>query len=178
MNKKLLSSLVFLILKFISYLPFHFIRIGILNTFFNSKIKRTVGLYYGVEIRHPWKLLIDESSIIGHHVLLDARKGLIIGKNVNISSDVIIWTLQHDYNDRNFKAIGECVEIGDYVWICSRAIILPGVKIGKGAVIASGAVVTKNVEPFSIVGGVPARKIGIRSSDLIYNLYDDINPII
>jgi acetyltransferase-like isoleucine patch superfamily enzyme len=178
MIKKFLSSIVFIFLKLNSYLPFHIIRIWILNSFFNSKIKYSAGLYYGVEVRHPWKLFIDDSSIIGHHVLLDARKGLTIGKNVNISSEVMIWTLHHDYNDRYFKAIGDCVEIGDYVWICSRAIILPGVKIGKGAVVASGAVVTKNVEEFTIVGGIPAKKIGERSRDLIYNLSNDINPII
>lgn len=178
MIRKYLSSIVFIILKLNSYLPFHFLRIFILNKLFNSRIKYTSGLYYGVEVRHPWKLYIDDSSIIGHHVLLDARRGLTIGKNVNISSEVMIWTLHHDYNDRYFKAIGESVEIEDYVWICSRAIILPGVKIGKGAVVASGAVVTKNVEEFTIVGGIPAKKIGERCRDLIYNLSSDINPII
>lgn len=178
MIKKFLSSLIFLFLKVISYLPFHFLRIGLLNTFFRSKISYSSGLYYGVEIRHPWKLTIHKSSVIGHHVMLDARKGLIIGENVNISSEVMIWTLHHDYNDKDFKAIGESVVISDYVWICSRAIILPGVKIGKGAVVASGAVVTKDISEFTIVGGVPAKEIGKRSKNLVYNLSHDINPII
>jgi acetyltransferase-like isoleucine patch superfamily enzyme len=178
MIKKFLSSFLFIILKINSYFPFHFIRIGFLNLIFRSNIKWTVGLYYGVEIRHPWKLKIGDSSVIGHGVTLDARKGLIIGSNVNISSDVMIWTLHHDYNDMFFKAIGETVIIDDYVWICSRAIILPGVKIGKGAVIASGAVVTKDVKEFTIVGGVPAKIIGLRNKDLKYDLKNDINPII
>jgi acetyltransferase-like isoleucine patch superfamily enzyme len=178
MIKKYLSSFIFLLLKFNSYLPFHFVRIIILNTFFGSKINYKAGLYYGVEIRHPWKLKIGQSSIIGHHTLLDARKGLIIGKNVNISSDVMIWTLHHDYNDRYFKAIGSSVEIDDFAWICSRAIILPGVKIGRGAVIASGAVVTKNVGEYCIMAGIPAKEIGKRTKDLQYDLYYDINPII
>lgn len=178
MIKKFLSSFLFILLKINSYLPFHLLRISILNLLFNSNIKFTAGLYYGVEVRHPWKLVIGDSSIIGHHVMLDARKGLIIGKNVNISSEVMIWTLHHDYNDKHFCAVGDSVEIGDYVWICSRAIILPGVKIGKGAVVASGAVVTKNVEEFTIVGGVPAKVIGKRSRELSYNLTNDINPII
>ena len=54
------------------------------------------------------------------------------------------------------------MEIGDFAWICSRSIILPGIKIGKGAVVASNAVVTKDVPPFAVVGGVPARIIGHR----------------
>jgi acetyltransferase-like isoleucine patch superfamily enzyme len=178
MIRKYLSSLIFLILKINSYLPFHFLRIGILNILFKSKISYTSGLYYGVEIRHPWKLRIGNSSVVGHHVMLDARKGLDIGENVNISSEVMIWTLHHDYNDKYFGAIGDKVVIEDYAWICSRAIILPGVNIGKGAVVASGAVVTKNVEAYSIVGGIPAKKIGERNKDLDYNLSKDINPII
>lgn len=52
--------------------------------------------------------------------------------------------------------------MGDYCWICSRAIVLPGVNIGEGAVVAAGAVVCKDVEPWSVVGGVPAKKIGER----------------
>lgn len=178
MIRKFLSSIIFLGVKINSYLPFHFLRIGILNLFFNSKISYRAGLYYGVEIRHPWKVHIGKSSVVGHHVTLDARKGLYIGVNVNISSEVMIWTLHHDYNDEKFRAIGNRVVIGDFAWICSRAIILPGVTIGKGAVVAAGAVVTKDVPEYAIVGGVPAKIIGKRSMDLKYDLKSDINPII
>ena len=62
-----------------------------------------------------------------------------------------------------FKARTDKVEIGDYVFVGPRAIILPGIKIGKGAVVAAGAVVTKDVPDFSIVGGVPAKIIGERN---------------
>lgn len=61
-----------------------------------------------------------------------------------------------------FVQWGGEVEIGPYAWICSRSIILPGIKIGEGAVVASGAVVTKDVPPYAVVGGVPARVIGQR----------------
>lgn len=96
---------------------------------------------------------------IGPRVLLDGRKGLNIGNNAVIAYETIIWTLNHDYNDIHF--CGKCapVEIGAYAWICSRSIILPGVKIGEGAVVASGAIVTKDVKPYSVVAGVPAREI-------------------
>lgn len=70
--------------------------------------------------------------------------------------------MNHDYNDENFCGKGAPTEIGEYAWICSRSIILPGVKIGKGAIVASGAIVTKDVPPFTIVGGVPAQIIGKR----------------
>ena len=143
-----------------------------------ADISYSSGLYYGVEIRHPWKLKINPSSVIGHNVLLDARKKLRIGSNVNISSEAMIWTLHHDYNSESFAAVGGETVIEDYVWICSRAIILPGVRIGKGAVVAAGAVVHKDVPEFTVVGGIPAKFIATRNRNLSYNLSGDINPII
>jgi acetyltransferase-like isoleucine patch superfamily enzyme len=121
-----------------------------------------VAMFGGFEIRNPPGLVIEDGCSIGRRVLLDARKGLLIRKNVTIASEAIIWTLHHDYNDLNFKTVGDKVIIEEYVWICSRAVILPGVTIGRGAVVATGSVVTKNVPPFAIVGGVPAKQIGTR----------------
>jgi acetyltransferase-like isoleucine patch superfamily enzyme len=83
---------------------------------------------------------------------------------------VWIWTLEHDPQDPNYAAVGGAVIIEDFVWISCRAIILPGVTVGEGAVVAAGAVVTKDVEPFSIVGGVPAKVIGVRNRNLTYKL--------
>ncbi|WP_461453691.1 acyltransferase [Mucilaginibacter sp.] len=104
--------------------------------------------------------------------------GLTIGNNVNISTQVVIWTLHHDYNSPDFAQAGSPVIIEDYVWLCSRAIILPGVTIGEGAVVAAGAVVTKNVEPYTVVGGVPAKYIAKRNTNLNYDLGNAIIPII
>ena len=123
---------------------------------------KNVKFYSGFSVRNPNKLLIEEGVSIGPKVLLDARCGLIIRRNAVIAYDAIIWTLNHDYNDIHFCGKGAPVEIGAFAWICSRSIILPGVQIGEGAVVASGAIVTKDVEPWTIVGGVPAKKIGRR----------------
>ncbi|WP_454803358.1 hypothetical protein [Mucilaginibacter phyllosphaerae] len=90
----------------------------------------------------------------------------------------MIWTLHHDYNSPYFAQAGAAVTIKDYAWICSRAIILPGVTVGKGAVVAAGAVVTKNVADYSVVGGAPAKKIADRHTGLVYDLGDHILPII
>lgn len=120
-------------------------------------------MFGNFEVRNPRGLNIEDGCSIGLRVMFDARKGIHIHNNVTISSDVMIWTLHHDYNDINFKCIGDQVEIEDYAWICSRSIILPGVRIGKGAVVACGAVVTKDVPDYSVVGGVPARIIGKRN---------------
>ncbi|MGB6882191.1 MAG: acyltransferase, partial [Microgenomates group bacterium] len=99
------------------------------------------------------------------------RAHLKIGSHVDIASSVMIYNSEHDIESHDFSAREEPVEIGDYCFIGPRVIILPGVKIGKGAVVAAGAVVTKDVPKFAIVGGVPAKVIGERKNkNLKYRL--------
>ena len=129
------------------------------------KMSRNVKFYTGFSVRNPKGLVIEDGVSIGPRVLLDARCGLTIHKNAVIAYDAIIWTLNHDYNDVLFRGKGAPVEIGAYSWVCSRSIILPGIKIGEGAVVASCAVVTKDVEPYTIVGGIPAKVIGKREQN-------------
>jgi len=174
---KLKGSVLYMICGIIGWLPFHTLRIFLLRML-KAKISWKVGLYRGFEVRSPWKLSIGHGTIVGHNALLDARMGLSIGNNVNISNEVMIWTLHHDYNSPDFVQTGQPVVIEDYVWLCSRTVILPGVTIGKGAVVAAGAVVTRNVLPYTVVGGVPAKPIAKRNENLTYDLSDAVLPII
>lgn len=128
----------------------------------------TATIHYGAEIRSHEKLVLGKGTIVGDKALLDARNGLTIGKNVNISSNVSIYTEQHDHRDPMFACKGGPVKLEDRVWIGPNVIILPNVTIGEGAVVAAGAVVTKSVDPFSIFAGIPAKKIGDRNRDLRY----------
>lgn len=133
---------------------------------------KNVVFHFRTELRAPEKLQIGDGSIIGDNVILDARKGLVIGRNVNFSSNVSVYTLQHDYKDPDFKCTDRHemkVEIDDRAWLGSNVIILPGVHICEGAVCCAGCVVTKDVEPYSVVAGVPARKISERPTNLKYN---------
>ena len=125
------------------------------------------------EIRAPWSLHIGQGTIIGDNAILDAREGLNIGKNVNLSSNVSIYTLQHDHRDPYFgcpnpKDRKMSVEINDRAWLGSNVIVLPGVHIGEGAVCCAGCVVTKDVEPYAVVAGIPAKKVGERPRVLKY----------
>jgi hypothetical protein len=146
---------------FISSFPSQTIRILSLRMM-GAKIPMSTSVYGGIEYRNPKGLVIGKGTALGHRAILDARMGLDIGSSVCFGTEVMIWTLHHDYNDLHFKGVGGKVTIGDYVWLGSRCIILPGVNIGKGAVIAAGAVVTKDVPEFTVVGGVPAKAIGQR----------------
>ncbi|GGH19217.1 acyltransferase [Mucilaginibacter phyllosphaerae] len=176
-SDKIIGACYYILCRFIGKLPFHTIRILLLRVL-KANIGKGSGLYRGFEVRRPSQLVIGNSTVIGHNALLDARMGLTIGNNVNLSNEVMIWTLHHDYNDAGFASVGSPVVIHDYVWLCSRTIILPGVTIGEGAVVAAGAVVAKDVLPYTVVGGVPAKKIADRNRNLTYNLADAILPII
>lgn len=111
---------------------------------------------------------IGEHSVINRGVYLDGRAGVRIGNNVNVSHQVLIQSLSHDPQSPHFNCEVKPVTIEDYVWLGARALILPGVTIGEGAVVGAGAVVSKDVPPYSIVVGNPARVIKQRNRNLEY----------
>src|SRR5690349_22330523 len=90
-------------------------------------------VYMGTEIRTPWRIRIGRGTSVGHDCVLDGRGGLVIGNNVNLSSEAMVWTAEHDPQSSDFRTLMEQVVIEDYAWISCRAIILPGVTIGRGA---------------------------------------------
>ena len=114
------------------------------------------------------RIEIGSNTVINRFTYLDGRVSLKIGSNVNVSHYTLIQTLTHDPDNPDFVCLEKPVVIGDHAWIGARAIICPGVTIGEGAVVAAGAVVTRDVEPYTIVGGNPARYIRDRSRDLRY----------
>ncbi|MFV0419855.1 MAG: acyltransferase [Dysgonomonas sp.] len=115
---------------------------------------------------------MGNNCIINPDCLLDGRQGqIIINDNVDIARGTWIFTLEHDPHSDYHKLKRGDVIIEDHVWVASRVIILPGVTIGRGAVVACGAVVTKDVPAYSIVGGIPAKVIGTRKSKLLYDLH-------
>ncbi len=118
-----------------------------------------------------------EYSFINRGCCLDLRGPLTIGANASISPEVMILTATHDPNDPRFPFVQLAVHIGDHVWIGSRATILPGVTLGRGCVVAAGAVVTRDVEPFDIVAGVPARKVGVRDERAAAYTLDGAQPL-
>ena len=132
------------------------------------------GVQMGCRFLNGRKVHLGDRNVINFGCLLDGRKFQIrTGSDVSIGPEASILTLGHDPQSREFADRGGDVVIGDRAWIGYRAIILPGVTIGEGAVVGAGAVVTGNVEPFFIVAGNPARKIGERNQQLDYRLNYD-----
>lgn len=116
---------------------------------------------------------VGDNSHINTQCILDGRGGLTIGSSVSISHRVNLMTGSHDYRSSNFQGIFHPIMIEDYVWIGIGATVLQGVTIGQGAVISAGAVVTHDVEPYAIMAGIPAKKVGERPRDLNYKCHWD-----
>lgn len=123
-----------------------------------------------VEMLLPSGIVIGDRVSIGWFSEIDGRGGIKIGNDTNISSHVKLITGSHDVDDEIFTADFEPIKIGDHCWIGTGAIVLQGVTIGNGAVVAAGSVVTKNVAEYTVVGGVPAKKIKDRNRELKYEL--------
>jgi acetyltransferase-like isoleucine patch superfamily enzyme len=114
------------------------------------------------------QLSIGDFSFVGR-ATIQLHASVTIGKSVVINDNVTILTGTHDVNDEHFQLNTKPVAIGDYAWICTGAMILPGVTIGKGGVVAAGAVVSSDVPAFSVVAGNPAKIVrSSRSQKLDY----------
>lgn len=121
----------------------------------------------GVVIHSAKKMSVGNEVRLGEKSYFNANGGLTIGNNVKMGPQVFIWTSNHNYFDPKKLPyddieINRPVTIGDNVWIGAKSIIIPGVNIGEGAVIAMGSVVTKDVPSCAVVGGNPAQILKFR----------------
>ena len=154
----------------VSGFPSHTIRQGLLRAC-GMRIGKRVALMRGAIIIRPDQISIGSNCIIGFNCFLGGEGGIQIGNNVNLASFCTILGGYHDIDDPTFRSILNPVIIEDYAWIATRATITGGVRIGRGAVVAAGAVVTRDVPPFHVVGGVPAKKIRERNPEAcVYEL--------
>jgi len=159
-----------LLLRWVGYIPSHCFRLFCYRLA-GIKLGQGSTIHMAANFFQPRGIEIGEGTIVGDHCFLDGRSKLKIGSHTAIASQVLIYNSKHKIDDPEFKAVEMPVEIGDYVFIGPRSIILPGVKIGKGAVVAAGAVVTKDVLPGQVVGGIPAKEIKRRElKDFAYRL--------
>lgn len=152
---------------FMNYTPY-FIRHFYLKYICKIVIGDNSSIAMNCFISGPF-IKIGSNTVINRATYLDGRVHLTIGNNVNISHQTLIQTLTHDPLSSHFICQCKPVIIKDHVWIGARAIILPGVIIGEGSIVAAGAVVTKDVEPYTIVGGNPAKFLKKRNCTIEYS---------
>ena len=151
-----------MLLHVTTYLPLHSVRNWIWQLA-GVKLGCCSTLHTGIRVFDPRNIVVGEGTIIGYACFIDGRDKVTIGNHTDIASEVMIYSQEHNLSAEDFGASCAPVKIGNYVFVGPRAIILPGVAIGDGAVVAAGAVVTKDVSPYTIVGGVPAKVIGERN---------------
>jgi putative colanic acid biosynthesis acetyltransferase WcaF len=150
------------------YIPSHTFRRFFYKAVSGIAIGPESTIYWRCRFFNPRGLSIGANTFIGNDAFLDARRGITIGNCVVTGSEVAIYTLQHDIDDPGFGVEGGPVKIDDYVYLGTRSIVLPSIHIGTGAVVMAGAIVTRDVPAYAIVGGVPARFIRERTKDLRY----------
>lgn len=152
----------------INRVPCHPVRVGWLRLM-GARIHPRASLHIAVMVfGPPSRLTIGAETVVNPEARLDARSGLTVGSNVSISREVFILSLGHDYDRPDFALKGAPVVIEDDVWIGIRAVVMPGVTLGRGSVVAANATVTRSTEPWGIYAGTPARKIGSRQKQ-VYN---------
>lgn len=165
------DGLLYIANRIVARIPSHAIRLW----FYRRVMKYTIGtgshIFMDAWLDCKEGLSLGVNSVINRNCRLDSRGTITIADNVSISSDVMILTADHDPNSPTFAGRVNAVKIENHAFIGTRAIILPGVTLGQGAIVAAGAVVSKSVEPFAIVAGVPARKIGERNRELDYEAH-------
>ena len=161
----------YLINQFVAHIPWTGLRVaGYKRLGVRFENAGTSAILMGTEVHAPREIQIGGNSVIGRRCLLDGRGELRIGRNVNISSYSLLITGSHDPYSDEFSGSTAPIVIEDRVWLATRVTVLGGVTIGEGASVAAGAVVNRDVEPFAVVGGVPARRIGERPKTLSYEL--------
>ena len=118
-----------------------------------------VSVHPGANIACPWNLAAGNLTSFSNHSWIYALDKITIGEKTCIGEYVKLLAGYHDISTRNFAFRTRPIAVGSCVWIATGAIVLPGVTIGDGAVVAAGSVVTKDVEPWTVVGGNPAKFI-------------------
>lgn len=156
--------------RFVTRIPFNCVRVFLYRRMFLMKIGKGTQIHMGVRFRRPRSIVIGNNSIIHPDCFLDGLETLAIGNDVDIGDQVMLWCGGHDVQSPDYVAVKTPIVIEDRACIFARALLVKGGRIGEGAVVGAGSVVTKDVPPYTIVAGNPARKIGERTRNLTYTL--------
>ncbi len=155
--------------KLITFVPILRFRLAWLRLA-GAEVAADAAIFCGAQVLNPRGLRVGRRAAIGWRTFLDARGGIEMGDDVNVASDCHILTADHDVRSPEFEARFAPVQLGDYVSIGTRSLVLKGVTVGRGGVVAAGAVVNRDVPPSAIVAGVPAREIARRPTEFNYEI--------
>lgn len=139
-------------------LKFKWYRIGLLRLF-GAKLADSVTIDGSAIIDHPWNLVMGDLSSLGEGSWIYCLGPIVIGEKCCIGKDVYLITGSHDVSDLNFGYVIKGITINNGCWVATGSYILPGVNLGEYTVVGALSLVTKSTEPFSVMGGNPAKFI-------------------
>lgn len=145
--------------------PTHCLRVAWLKLF-GAKLRWRHTIYPSVKIYAPWNLEITNGSVLGPRVEVYNKAMVKLHGGVVVSQDSYLCTASHDVSSPVMELVTKPIEIKSNAWIAAKSIILPGVTIGEAAVVGAGSVVTKDIAPWTVVGGNPAKFIKKRELSL------------
>ena len=148
--------------------PIPCIRNFFANTLLGVDFSKDSAVLQNVRFARRKNFSIGSGSVLNNDCQIDNRFPVTIGENCSISYGTKILTKGHDIDSPIFKTKGGPVVVENYVWVCAFSIISPNVKLGEGCVVLPGSVVVKDVDPYTVVGGNPAKYVRKRSTDLKY----------
>lgn len=162
-------TLVYITNHIVSKIVFIHIRLAWYRRVMGFHIGKNSSILTDFRVATRGNIDIGRNSTINNHCRFDNRRPIAIGDNVSVTYGTTIFTKGHDIDSPTFATSGAPVTIDDLVWLCALVIVLPGVTIGRGAVVLPGSVVTKSVKPLHVVGGNPAAYIRDRPARLDYS---------
>lgn len=142
--------------------PMHAWRAFVLRCF-GAQLGAGCHIYPDCEIWAPWNLRCDDGACIGERAIIYNAALVHLGSHAIVSQHAYVCAATHDIDDPGFPIITAPITIGPYAWICARASVLPGLTVHEGAVLGLGAVTSKDLEPWQVYAGVPARRVRQRA---------------
>lgn len=163
--KRIIWAFVNVTLFSMFFLPQMKLIRNLLLRMFGAKVPLGIMVYPSCKIFAPWNLSVGKYSCIGPNTTIYNKAPIVIGSNSVVSQGAFLCTASHDINDKNHTLVTKPIVIKDRAWIAADAFVGMGVTIGEGAVVGARAAVFKDVEPWTVVGGNPARVIKKRVID-------------
>lgn len=141
--------------------PLHAWRRFLLRSF-GAKLAPHVHIYSTARIWAPWNLICEENATIAEDAVIYNPEPMHMGSHAIVSQQAYICGATHDYEDPAFPLIAYPTTLGAYSWVCARATVQPNVNLGEGAILALASVASRDLEPWTIYGGIPAKRIKAR----------------
>lgn len=160
--RRLVWNICWLLLYRTSPRPLHSWRAQLLRAF-GAKMGPNCHFYPGSKVWGPWNLICADQVTASDGAEIYNPAVMRFGSHAILSQDAYVCGATHDFNDPAFPLLAYSMEIGTYAWVCARASVGPGVNVGEGAVLGLGSVATRDLEPWGVYAGVPARKVKERS---------------